>query len=144
MIPPAGLRKKLTILIFTLIVTASFTGLIYFMPNRHSVIILNRTSEDVVISAVRINNESFNAGDRVLKPIKPKEPRNNQGKYLDYSFKAARDSVLIIDIKNQNNKPIRMSCDLIDQNRLGCVHYASIRDTGNLTCVCDSNADFYV
>lgn len=143
MIPSAGSRKKLTILIFTLIAPVIFMGLIYFMPNRHSVIILNRTSEDVVISAVRINNESFNAGDKALKPIESKEPRNNQDNYLDYSFEAARDSILIIDIKNQNNKLIRMSCNLIDKNRLGCVHYASIRDTGNLTCVCDSNADFY-
>ena len=130
-------------LIITLIVTAGFAGLIYFMPNRHSVIILNRTSEDLVIFEVRINNESFNAGGRLLKPTKPKEPRNNPEKYLGYSFKAARDSVLIIDIKNQNNKPIRMSCNLVDQNRLGCVHYVSIRDTVNLSCVCDSNADFY-
>ncbi len=143
MISPAGSRKKLIILIIMLIVTASFAGFIYFMPNRHSVIILNRTNEDVVVSAVHINNEIFSASDRVLKPIKPKERRNNPDKYLDYSFKAAFDSVLVIDIKSQNNKPIRMSCNLIDKNRVGCVHYASIRDTGNLTCVCDSNADFY-
>ncbi|MGK0674419.1 MAG: hypothetical protein ABWU16_07120 [Halothiobacillaceae bacterium] len=137
-----GLKTKLIALILMVGVAAGFGGFIYFMPNNHNLIILNRTGEDVVVSAVRINNKDFGSHNVVLKSVEPKERRDNPAKYLDYSFKAARDSILVVDIKDRNNKSIRMSCKLIDQSRAGCVHYASIRDAGNLTCICDSNADF--
>lgn len=138
-----GSRKRLIILFYAFIIIASFASFIYFMPNDHNLIILNRASAEVEVLAVRINNKYFGANNKVLYPTSPKECRNNPDKYLDFRFKAARDSDLVIDIKDKANKKIKMSCKLIDKNRVGCVHYASIRDEGILTCNCDSNADFY-
>jgi hypothetical protein len=116
---------------------------VFALPTKHSVIILNRTDEDIRVLHVRIDNRSFDTGGVLLAPTKPEERLNNLDKRLDYKYKSTGESRLTIIATNGANTQSQMSCKLIDHYGAGCVYYAAIRAGATLTCVCDSNADFY-
>lgn len=125
------------------IMIAILAGMVYLVPNRHSLFIMNRTNSDVVITRILINGRRIDAGDIVLKPKKPKERSDDAGKKFKYGFRAAGDSVLVLDVKTTVGKETRLSCNLEDPNRAGCIFYANIRNDNELACFCDSYADFY-
>ena len=137
------LTRRLSTSIALILALAIFTGWIFLSSNPYSVIVLNRSGADLIITDVRINDESLGSGVRVLKPIGPSEKRSNSDTFLDYSFKARRSSILSVDVTYSIGKSDRLTCELVDQNKAGCVFYVNVRNTGKLTCICDSNADFY-
>lgn len=143
MLKSVKLTRRLTIFIVLVCALAIFTSWILLRPNSYSVIVLNRSGADLMITDVRVNDESIGTGARVLKPIGPSAKRSNSDTFLDYSFKAPPSSVLSVDVSYQIGKSDRLTCELVDQNKAGCIFYVNVRNSGNLTCICDSNADFY-
>ncbi|MCL5770152.1 MAG: hypothetical protein M1588_02395 [Planctomycetes bacterium] len=136
--------RIITIIMAALTVMAAIlVGIIYLMPNRHSLFIMNRSSGDVVITKIFINGKSMGTNNIPLKPKKQKEQGSDIGKKLEFNFKASGNSVLNLDVKFRGEKEIRLDCKLEDPNRVGCIFYANIRNENELACFCDSYADSY-
>jgi hypothetical protein len=136
--------RVITIIMTALtLMIAILVGIIYLMPNRHSLFIMNRSSGDVVITKILLNGKSIGASGIPLKPKKQKEQGSDIGKKLEFNFKASGNSVLNLDVKFRGEKETLLACNLEDQNRVGCIFYANIRNENELACVCDSYADSY-
>ncbi|MCB6182958.1 hypothetical protein LIN78_05275 [Leeia sp. TBRC 13508] len=144
MISLTKMGRIITIIMTVLtVMIATLAGIIYLIPNRHSLYIMNRSSGDVVITQTLLNGKPMGANNVLLKPKKQKEQGSDIGKKLELRFKASGNSVLNLDVKFRGEKETRLSCNLEDPNRVGCIFYANIRNEDELACFCDSYADSY-
>lgn len=135
------IKMAIIALIFLSLLAILF-GVLSFKPDKHVLMILNRTDSSIVVIGVDVDGQNLDATHKALYPIAPDEPRNKTGKYLSYRFESYGSATLTLQLKSDGREHYRLSCTLIDQKRVGCIYYVSIFENERINCICDSNLDF--
>ena len=124
-----GLAIVIAFSIATLIVIA------YLKPNTHLLHIKNRSSNDLVVTGIRVNRMLLEQGNRTLV----RETQNS----LEYHFRARDRVALSMIVKSDHGTEVQLSCILKDEHRTGCIYLVALRDGPSINCICDSLADHY-
>jgi len=120
------------------VMTAALVGIIYLMPNKHTLLIRNYASEDVTITQINLNGKSMSTSNVLLIAKQSKEREGGVGKEkLEMSFRAFGKSALNLHIKRRGEKESQISCSLEDRYGIGCIFYAKIKNANRVACYCD-------
>lgn len=124
-----GVATAIAFFLATLIVIA------YLKPNSHLLQIKNHSSNDLVITGIRVNRLLLEQGNRTLV----RETQNS----LEYQFRARDRVTLSLTVKPDHGAEAQLSCILKDKHRAGCIYLVALRAGPSINCVCDSLADHY-
>lgn len=135
-------RWFLAAIFASLLVCATFSTIVFSKEKNHSLTILNRGSEDLLINKICIGNNLIASPHKTLKPLEPSDRVFMTKNRLDYQFKGGRRSELTIELSNSNINNKELKCQLLNPGGVDCVYYASINESNKLSCICDYHVGF--
>jgi hypothetical protein len=109
-------------------------GAAFLKPTSNLLNIKNRSSNDLVVTGIRVNGLLLERGNRTLV----REAQNS----LEYQFRARDRATLSLTVKPGPGIEAQLSCILKDEHRAGCIYVVAIRGD-SMNCICDSLADHY-
>jgi hypothetical protein len=127
---------SLTILVLIFLAYCIFQ----FSKQKYIISVLNESKSTIAINIVEVDGDVLYKGNLFLKS-------NNGEKYIyirrDFPFDSHSSNILNISISSDaRNVSKNLSCEILDQEKVGGIFIVRYKEDESITCVCESNADF--